>query len=136
MRISFAGIAVLVSVCLLPACGGADEMELEDAQLEEISQAQAKRPETGGACTIVKCSGLKDPFGTYKCDANGACKCERGTSSGTCDSDGNNCKEKCETTTSRPAPAFGFEASPDEVYADEGSPQPKLPAGTLEKLAP
>ncbi|HVJ18841.1 MAG TPA: hypothetical protein VM686_25645 [Polyangiaceae bacterium] len=121
MRSTIVGAIVLASLSLLCACSGADDGSDFDEQagLGEIAQAQARSPTQGGACTIETCAGTKDPFGTYNCDKNGKCACVRGGTSGSCDSEGKNCKEKCETTTSRPPPVFEVDPSPGEVWAGE-----------------
>jgi hypothetical protein len=103
----------------VPACGGAGEEET----LDEVSLAQDNQPTPDTSCTIVKCNGLKDPFGTKECDKQGNCKCVRGDVSGSCDASGQ-CKEKCSTTTTRPGSGMGIDVStPGSVDPDDDSAQ-------------
>lgn len=130
---------VIAAAFFLPACGGGlDESELED--VEEIGQAQAKEPTTGDACTIERCSGIKDPFGKLTCK-DGVCTCARDGASGTCDSEGKNCKEKCSGTTTtpssnRPGTNLDFDVVLDEVYVDDEQPtNAPIYEGAIDKLS-
>jgi hypothetical protein len=86
-------VLLLASSWLVVGCIGAEESDGADADLGEVSLAQKKSPTQGGACTIERCTGIKDPFGSYSCDKSGVCSCVRTGVNSTCDSNGENCKE-------------------------------------------
>jgi hypothetical protein len=68
---------------------------------------QRKDPTPSGSCTLNKCSGIKDPFGTYECK-DGKCSCRAGGSVGSCDANNQNCSEKCDTPPPTETPSRGF----------------------------
>ena len=114
-------VLLVLSALFAVACGSAEEVSETD--LGEVSLAQKKSPENGGSCTIEQCSGIKDPFGTYSC-CNGVCSCSRGGVSGSCDSNGENCKESCPTPPSTPSRA-GMVDIDDQILdtvSDDGRP--------------
>jgi hypothetical protein len=120
---AIARLALLPCVLsLFAACGSADDAMEDD--LGEIGLAQDNAPTQGGSCTIVRCSGIKDPFGKYSCDKNGNCSCVRDGVSGACDSAGT-CTEKCSGTTTGIKPALdglNGQYGPDEVSAGGDDP--------------
>ena len=137
MRSLFVSAIVLASLSLLSACGAGEGGELdEEASVGEIAQAQARSPTQGGSCTIERCSGIKDPFGSYECDKNGKCSCVRGGTSGSCDSEGKNCKEKCETSSGRPPPPAEVDVPPGEVWTGNLADHVDLKDAAMSEVAP
>jgi hypothetical protein len=95
-----------------------ENAELVEEDIGQASQAQRKSPDSGGSCTIEQCNGIKDPFGSYECTTvnnKTTCSCKRGTVSGSCDSEGTNCKEKCSGTTSLPSGGWQVQVAPSSL---------------------
>ncbi len=81
----------------LVACGGEPDDGTEEAEVAELSPAQAKGPGGGGrSCTVEQCNGSLNPFGTCASSTPLGCSVcvAPGGHTGYC-TPGGGCAERC-----------------------------------------